>query len=225
MRREAHDEPRARRGRSRALIVDGARHAFLERGYVATTMEGIAERAGVAVQTVYYVFGTKHAVLAAVLDASIVGDHDEVPLAGRDWLADLDGITDVAAAFTHVVASCAAILARTAPIYDVVCRASSDPEVERLYLATREHRRADQRAIVDALGRGGHLRADVEPDAAADTFYALVNEETYTMLTVDCSWPLEQFEGWLDDVLRRLLARPAVVPPRRPRRPRAGPRR
>ena len=120
-RREVPASGGRRSGGSRPRIVEGARASFLERGYVGTTMEGIAERAGVAVQTVYYVFGTKHSVLAAVLDASIVGDHDAVPLAGRDWMGDLTAIADSDEAFTRMLDACVDILDRTTPIYDVVC--------------------------------------------------------------------------------------------------------
>jgi len=203
---EAAASGRRRSGRSRPRIVEGARASFLERGYVGTTMEGIAERAGVAVQTVYYVFGTKHSVLAAVLDASIVGDHEAVPLAGRDWMGDLDTIADRDAAFTHVLDACVDILDRTTPIYEVVCHASSDPEVHQLYAETRRRRRADQRTLVEVLHRHGHLRSDLDLDEAADTFYALVNEETFSMLTGDCGWSRDRFRQWLEQIVRRTLA-------------------
>src|SRR5260370_17833852 len=57
--------PRAQATRRR--IRDAARRLFVERGYVATTIEAIAGEAGVAVPTVYLAFGTKPALLAALL--------------------------------------------------------------------------------------------------------------------------------------------------------------
>src|SRR5687767_14645859 len=44
---------------TRARICDAAAELFAERGYSATTMEAVAKRAGVAVQTVYFAFRTK----------------------------------------------------------------------------------------------------------------------------------------------------------------------
>ena len=73
------DGRRARSDRSRVRIIDAGRGLFVERGYVATTMESIAERADVAPQTMYHLFGTKCSILGAVLDTSIVGDHDDDP--------------------------------------------------------------------------------------------------------------------------------------------------
>ena len=45
---------RARQTRNRML--DSARELFIADGYAATTMERIAQEAGVAVQTLYYTF-------------------------------------------------------------------------------------------------------------------------------------------------------------------------
>ena len=41
---------------------------------VATTMQAVADEAGVAVQTVYFTFGTKAKLLAAVERRAILGD-------------------------------------------------------------------------------------------------------------------------------------------------------
>ena len=56
-----------RRERSRAThwrIVEAAHRLFTIQGYASTTMGQVAEAAGVAVQTVYFVFHTKAALLA-----------------------------------------------------------------------------------------------------------------------------------------------------------------
>src|ERR1700730_12204147 len=58
---------------TRRRIRDAARRLFVERGYVATTIEAIAGEAGVAVPTVYLAFGTKRALLAELLDIAAVG--------------------------------------------------------------------------------------------------------------------------------------------------------
>jgi AcrR family transcriptional regulator len=45
--------------RTRTAILDAARELFTERGYAATPMSAIAERAGVALDTVYASAGRK----------------------------------------------------------------------------------------------------------------------------------------------------------------------
>ncbi len=71
---------------TRARIVDAALGLFCERGYSDTTIEAIAQQAGVAPATVYQAFGTKAAVLARVLDATVAGDADPIALLDRDWV-------------------------------------------------------------------------------------------------------------------------------------------
>ena len=50
-----YDATRRREGaaRTRAAILGAARELFAERGYAATSMTAIADRAGVALDTVY----------------------------------------------------------------------------------------------------------------------------------------------------------------------------
>ena len=51
------------------MIVAAAKDLFLEQGYTSTTIEAIAERADVAVSTVYAVFGSKRGILRAIRSA------------------------------------------------------------------------------------------------------------------------------------------------------------
>ena len=50
---------RAKAARTTARMVRAAHELFVERGYTGTRMVDVAERAGVAVQTVYFRFHTK----------------------------------------------------------------------------------------------------------------------------------------------------------------------
>src|SRR4029453_18878612 len=77
------DGRRARSRQTRRRIIDAATRLFLVRGYVTSTIEDVAEEAGVAVQTVYYVFGNKPQLLGAVLDPAIAGAVERVPTVGR----------------------------------------------------------------------------------------------------------------------------------------------
>src|SRR6476646_6145232 len=83
------DGRRQRSQRTRARIVGAATGLFLDHGYVGSTIEEVAEQAGVAVQTVYYVFGTKPNLLAAVLDATVAGDIQPLPVLERGWVQDI----------------------------------------------------------------------------------------------------------------------------------------
>src|SRR5262245_11953732 len=74
---------------TRRRIIGRARQLFLEQGYAATTVDQIAAAAGVAVQTVYFHFGSKRTVLKEVMDVAAVGDYEPVPLLDRPWLREV----------------------------------------------------------------------------------------------------------------------------------------
>src|ERR671914_994746 len=79
----------ARTRLARAAVVDAARTLFLERGYGATTIEAISDLSDVPPATVYRLFSSKRGILKALLDVSIVGDDEAVPMADRPSVRSL----------------------------------------------------------------------------------------------------------------------------------------
>jgi AcrR family transcriptional regulator len=215
------DGRRARSQRTSSRLLATSRELFLEQGYVRTSMEEIATRAGVSEQTVFNQFGTKCDLLAAVLDRAIVGDAAPVSVIERDWFAvrEDEPAPEVIARFA---AAATALFARVAPLYDVIRSASALPEVNRLLADNRRRRRADQRHIVRALAAAGKLHPDLDARHAADVVYGLMNEDVYLLLTADCRWSRKRFTTWLTEtLLDQLVALPTPQPVRRGR-PRSG---
>ena len=105
--------------------MDAARHLFLERGYGATTVEAISEEAAVAPATVYRLFSSKHGILKALFDVSIVGDDRSVPMAERPQVRSLvtDGDAEQQlAGFVQVIVQ---VNERVAPLYRCLASSSS----------------------------------------------------------------------------------------------------
>ncbi len=67
---------RSRHTETRRKVEEAAGALFVERGYEGTTMQAIADAAGVHVQTVYLAYGTKPAVLAATAARLVAGSDD-----------------------------------------------------------------------------------------------------------------------------------------------------
>jgi AcrR family transcriptional regulator len=201
------DGRRARSLRTSSRVLVASRDLFLEHGYARTSMEAIAAGAGVSAQTVYNQFGTKCDLLAAVLDQAIAGDAAEVAVMDPPWFVVDDG-EDAADAIARFAATGTAILARVAPIYDVMRSASALPEVRRLLADNRRRRRADQRKLVRALVATEQLRPDLDADHVADVIYGLVNEDVYLLLTADCRWSRQRFTTWLAGTLLDQLVKP-----------------
>ena len=130
-------KPEATKGRrdqartrlARAAVVDAAGRLFIERGYGSTTIEAISDLADVPTATVYRLFSSKHGILKSVLDASIVGDHQEVPMAQRPDIQALLAEPDPIRQLAGFVTVTAQVNARVASLYWIlVSAAGTDPD-------------------------------------------------------------------------------------------------
>lgn len=206
--RRSYDSPRRREQAraTRGAVIDASRELFVERGFVATTIQAIADRAGVSPETVYATFGNKRSVLSCVIDVSIVGDDAPVPLLERAWVQDMRDEPDPRRKLRMLARNGRLILERVAPIYEVLRgAAAADPQIASLWELHKSQRFAGQRELVRIVGAGGALRKGLSADVAADTCFAIGSPETYRLLTVDRGWPPDRFERWYADTLARLL--------------------
>jgi AcrR family transcriptional regulator len=74
---------------TRRAILDTALAVFVERGYLATPLAGIAQRAGVALATIQAIFGTKARLLAVLWDLVTAGDDAVIPVVEREWFQEM----------------------------------------------------------------------------------------------------------------------------------------
>ena len=200
-------EDRARHRRQR--VADTALRLFLERGYVATTIEAIAREAAVAPATVYQAFGTKQAILARVLDQAITGDAEPAALLDRDWVKQAARPADPRQRLAMVVRHTSQVAARTAPIKEVMRDAAAgDPAVRQLLHEDDRRRYLTQRVLVDQVIGGGSLREGCDLDHAVATFFATVNSHSYQLLAGQLGWSPVDWQRWLTDVLGRELLGP-----------------
>ena len=200
-----HARARATRGR----VLDAARALFTERGYVATTIDAIAARADVSPETIYATFGTKRAVLSALVDVSIAGDEDAPPVLDQAWVAALRAEPDRHRRVMMLAAQGRAILERRSAIDEVVHgAASADPEIAALRDLGKTQRHAGQRELLRMVAGPAGLRGGMALDAGADVLYAVGSPETYRLLVVDRGWSGARFERWYADTIECLLLEP-----------------
>ena len=86
------DKTSTRRDRAlqtRRKILNAAHEEFLERGYHGATIASIARRAGVANQTVYFVFHTKAELVSAVIDDAVLGPEEPILPERSAWWTDM----------------------------------------------------------------------------------------------------------------------------------------
>ena len=192
----------ARTRLARRAVVDAAHRLFLDRGYGATTIEAISELSDVPAATVYRLFSSKRGILKALLDVSIVGDEDAVPMAQRPHVRTLLADPDPAVQLGGFVAVAADVNARVAPIYLVlVSAAGADPEAAALLDELTSQRREGQRMVARSLARAGALRPDIRERDAVDVIHALMSPEVYRLLVLDRGWKPQRYETWLTRLL------------------------
>lgn len=199
----------ARTRLARAAVVDSARRLFLERGYGATTMEAISAEADVPPATVYRLFSSKHGILKALLDVSIVGDDDDVPMVERPQVRSLLTGGDPREELVGFVRVIAEVNERVAPLYRIlVSAAGTDPGAAALLDQLTQQRAHGQRAIARSLARARALAPGVRERDAADLIHALLSPELYRLLVLDRNWKSDRYERWLASLLdHQLLAR------------------
>jgi len=202
------DFPR-RRERARATrtrVLDAARELFVERGYVAATIDAIAERADVSSETIYSTFGTKRSLLAQLVDVSIAGDVDATPIHERDWVQEMREEPDPRRRLRLLAGQGRSILERRSAIDEVVRgAASADPDIAALRDLGKAQRFAGQRAFLRIVVGSTGLREGMDLETAADILYAVGSPETYRLLVVDRGWSGSRFERWYGDTLESLL--------------------
>lgn len=188
----------ARTRLARAAVVEAARQLFVERGYGATTVEAISELADVPPATVYRLFSSKHGILKSLLDVSIVGDDEDVPMADRPQVRALLASRDPREQLAGFVAVSVQVNARIGPLYPVlVSAAGTDVDAAALLDALTSQRQQGQRLIARALARAGTLRPGLRQRDAADVIHALLSPELYRLLVIDRGWKPERYQAWL----------------------------
>jgi AcrR family transcriptional regulator len=202
----------ARTRLARAAVVEAARTLFLERGYGATTIDAISELADVPTATVYRLFSSKLGILKSLLDVSIVGDDEDVPMAERPQVRSLLAEEDPWDRLAGFVRNASHVNGRVAPLYRIlVSAAGTDQDAAALLDALTRQRQQGQRVIARSLARSGALRPELRERDAADLIHALMSPELYRLLVVDRGWRTERYERWLAEVLADQLLPPAPV--------------
>lgn len=191
---------------TRRRIVESATALFDICGYAPTTMEAIAERADVAVETVYSRFGTKAKLLDAILEPAIVGVTDGRDLFELPDIAQVRQCPDQRTQIRMLAHFSRGILERSAAAHRILrSAAASDAAAAELQRADAKRRGDGQRVYIELLLANGPLRDELTLGDAAATYSALSNPHTYALLVGERGWPADKFEEWLCDSLTLLL--------------------
>ena len=197
--------------RTRALIVDAAAELFISEGYARTTVRAIAERAGVAADTVYATFGSKVRVLTAVIDSRLAPP-GTANVTDRPEAMEVRDESDQRRQLHLFARDIAALSTRVRPLYEVLRTASAvEPGVREVFAEMEQHRLANMRRLASWLAARGPLAMDRE--RAARTMWAVASPDVARMLCDMEGWSERQHAAWLEEVLVAALL---PVEPTRP---------
>ncbi|MGY4856914.1 TetR/AcrR family transcriptional regulator [Cryobacterium sp. AP23] len=190
---------------TRGDVIEAAGELMREHGYMGTSIAAIAERGGVAVQTIYNTVGSKVDVLAAVLAAA----NSTSRATGRsvaDLAAGLTGAATPAAAIGALASWIAADNERAAPLHRVVSEASgTDPEIRELELTMAARSLHAYAEAVGALRSQLGLRPGLSDHEAATSIWALGHPQVFHTLVAGLGWSTDTYTAWLRSALPGVL--------------------
>jgi AcrR family transcriptional regulator len=183
---------------TREAILRAARNLFVAEGYTATTIQSVADEAGVAVQTVYAVFKNKRRLLDQLIESAIAGADEH---GAEQQVRAIAEEKDPRRRAEMDAAMSRSIIERVAPIVRVAQEAaSSDSEFAKVFSEMKARRRAEMTEAVKVLGGpGGRLR--MTGQRAAATLYVLYSPDVAALLMGDYGWSPAKYEKWLAEML------------------------
>jgi AcrR family transcriptional regulator len=188
-------------------MLRAAIEVFAEEGYVGARMADIAGRAGVAVQTVYFVFHTKSELIQACYEYAVLGPDRLLP-PDQPLFRGIRKARSGRAALRAFVAGNTALTARVATTDEVARGALHEPEAAAVVENSERLRREGYRDLLATIAERFALRPGLDLDQATDILLMYGGSATYLSM-VRAGWSQERFEDWLTDTLARtLLARP-----------------
>jgi AcrR family transcriptional regulator len=195
--------------RTRARILDAAGELFVAHGYGATSLQDIADEAGVAVQTIYYAFGNKQTVLKHVVDRTIAGDDEPVATLDRPWFQEVLATDTAPEHLRRHVDGTTSVLQRVAPIVRMLEAATAtNAGLADLWPGQGDPRLTVQHAAAKSLlGKPG-ARDDLTTKRAADILYGVLSTELYLLMVGNRGWSVKQWSAWAYDLLLPQLCRP-----------------
>ncbi|MCG6988039.1 MAG: TetR/AcrR family transcriptional regulator [Gemmatimonadetes bacterium] len=186
---------------TRRKILAAARELFVKRGYGGSTMDAIAQGAGVAVQTVYASLGSKKGILLALLDEMA----EDADLSGmRAAVAAAAG--DPPRQLRERLAFTTRFFAGGADIIDIARTVSGvESDLKEMWNEGEGRRHERTEALVAEWEAAGALAPGVAAREGTDLMWALCGPDVFRLLVTERGWSQEQFQERIASILESVL--------------------
>jgi AcrR family transcriptional regulator len=183
---------------TRRSIVAAASRLFVEDGYGATTIDAVAEAAGVSRKTVFTAVGGKLDLLKLALDWAVAGDDRSVAVADSQEMRQVMAQDDAAAVLRGCAHEMVAITGRVAGLAQALeVAAGMDPAGRDLMEQGQRHRLDDARIVIDRLRALNALTSNLTYDEAVDLVWLAIDPVLFDRLVRVRGWSTSRFEEWL----------------------------
>ncbi len=185
------------------MILEAARALFVAGGYGATTIEAIADRAGVAAPTVYASAGSKRGILMALLDEMAV--EADLP---RMQAAVRAAAGDPRTQLRETVAFTVRFYAGGADLIDIARTVSGvEPDLREMWDEGEGRRYRAVTSLTAGWKEQGVLAPGLSPEEAGDVMWALSGPDVFRLFVLRRGWSIARFEQWIAATLEGLLLR------------------
>jgi AcrR family transcriptional regulator len=183
--------------------LDAAQALFLERGYVATTVDAIATAAGVSGATVYKSYGGKAGLVRELCARALAGTE---PVHAEERSDALRARGDPAAMVEGWGALVTEVSPRISPLLLLLrAAAESDRDAAALHAELDAARLDRMTENARFLVEGGHLRPDVTADEARDVLWLCSSPELYEQMVLRRGWSAARFGTFVADLMTGTL--------------------
>jgi AcrR family transcriptional regulator len=190
---------------TRRRIRDAADALFLDRGYVATSMDDVADAAGVSRQTVFSAFGSKANLLKEAFDVRLAGDDEPLAIAERPEAQRILEKSDPAALVRAQADFFVVTMLRVLPLWPAMeAGAATDPACAEVLAFFDRGRFEGPGEIVDVLARRGQLRKGLSRKKGKEAMYLLTNPNV-AHDALRRGWTVRELQRWLGDCLVAVL--------------------
>ena len=191
---------------SRRAVLDAAQRLLETRGYRATTIDLVAEKAGVSPETVYKTWRTKANLAKGVFDVAIAGDDEDVPLAQRPQAHAVRDEPDVRRKIALYVEEAVPRQARSAGVQLAIRNGQhADPALAELWRTMLDERLTGMTMLARHLHGTGQLRQGVTIERARDVLWTYIAVELYDLLVIERGWDIAQFSDWVREGITAAL--------------------
>ena len=193
---------------TRRAVLEAAQQLFISQGYGATTVEQIAQHAGVSKPTVFSAVGNKQMVLRAVRDIAIAGDDEPIPVQQRPAVSQIRAEPDQRKAVELIARHLTDVGSRYAQISEVLHTAADggEQDLRELWETEEDQKLIGARFWIDILTDKGPLRPGLSHGDAVDVMWLLMSADNYYRLVHRRRWTARKFQRWLAASITQLLA-------------------